>query len=74
MEASGKTHHFNGGSSQVPMFRVLDALSMIDQEKIGYWDLFHCESRLCADKWDGHIPEEAANRLRNFLSLNIFER
>lgn len=37
-----------------------------------YWDLFHCESRLCADKWDGHSPEEAAQRLKKFLSLNIF--
>lgn len=31
------------------------------------WDLFKCPSQKYADEWDGHTPQEAADRLLNFL-------
>lgn len=31
------------------------------------WDLFQIPERERADKWDGHTPQEAAKRLRNYL-------
>lgn len=30
------------------------------------WDLFHCEERERAAEYDGHTPEDAAKRLREF--------
>lgn len=32
-----------------------------------YWDLFKIEERETADKWDGHTPKEAAERLEKYL-------
>lgn len=32
-----------------------------------YWDLFKCEERECADKWDGHTPSDVIIRLHNHL-------
>ncbi len=32
-----------------------------------YWDLFKCEEREIADEWDGHTPQEAAERLEKYL-------
>lgn len=32
------------------------------------WDLFHCEERDMADKWDGHTAQDVADRLRKFLN------
>lgn len=31
------------------------------------WDLFHIPEKETADKWDGHTPQEAAERLHKFL-------
>lgn len=31
------------------------------------WDLFDCESRESAERWDGHTPKDVAQRLRDFL-------
>lgn len=31
------------------------------------WDLFQCEEKEFADVWDGHTPQEAAERLRKYL-------
>lgn len=31
------------------------------------WDLFDVEERIRADKWDGHTPEEAAERIERWL-------
>lgn len=33
-----------------------------------YWDLFHVPEREIAAPWDGHTPQEAAERLRKYLS------
>lgn len=32
-----------------------------------YWDMFHIEERETADPWDGHTPQEAADRLEAWL-------
>lgn len=34
------------------------------------WDLFQIPKRERAEKWDGHTPEQAANRLEQFLILS----
>lgn len=31
------------------------------------WDLFHIQEKEVADEWDGHTPQEAAERLHKFL-------
>ena len=33
-----------------------------------YWDLFHIPEREIAAPWDGHTPQEAAERLFDYLS------
>lgn len=35
-----------------------------------YWDLFKIPEKKRASKWDGHTPEEAAERLHNYLTGN----
>lgn len=32
-----------------------------------YWDLFQVEEQETADEWDGHTPQQAAERLEAFL-------
>lgn len=32
------------------------------------WDLFQCEKRETADKWDGHTPQDVLKRLTEYLS------
>lgn len=32
-----------------------------------YWDFFRIDSRKKASKWDGHTPEEAAQRLEDYI-------
>lgn len=32
-----------------------------------YWDLFNIPEKEIADEWDGHTPQIAAERLRNFI-------
>ncbi len=32
-----------------------------------YWDLFNIPEKEIADEWDGHTPQEAAERLRKFI-------
>ena len=34
-----------------------------------YWDLFKIPEKEKANVWDGHTPKDAADRLREFLSL-----
>ena len=34
------------------------------------WDLFQIPEKYIADEWDGHTPQEAADRLFKFLSEN----
>jgi hypothetical protein len=31
------------------------------------WDLFDIEERIRADKWDGHTPEDVAQRIEEYL-------
>jgi hypothetical protein len=33
------------------------------------WDLFVCETRTKADEWDGHTPEQAADRIQEFNKI-----
>lgn len=35
--------------------------------ELKYWDYFECEERERADEWDGHTPQEAAERMRKFV-------
>lgn len=35
-----------------------------------YWDLFNIPEKAVANKWDGHTPNEAAERLEKYLQLN----
>lgn len=35
--------------------------------ELKYWDLFHISEVEIADEWDGHTPQEAADRLRKYL-------
>lgn len=35
-----------------------------------YWDLFKIPEKEFANKWDGHTPQEAAERLKNFVLDN----
>ena len=38
------------------------------------WDLFQIPEKYTADEWDGHTPQEAADRLFKFLSENREKR
>lgn len=33
-----------------------------------YWNLFTCEYKPLADKWDGHTSQEAADRIEKYLN------
>lgn len=33
------------------------------------WDLFHCETRELADKWDGHTAQDVADRLQKLTTI-----
>ena len=35
------------------------------------WDLFHIPEKEIADEWDGHTPQEAAERIRKYITNNI---
>lgn len=35
--------------------------------ELKYWDLFKCQEVDKAPKWDGHTPQEAAKRIKEFL-------
>lgn len=37
------------------------------------WNLFRCEERDVADKWDGHTPKVVAKRLSAFLADNLLK-
>ena len=34
-----------------------------------YWDLFKIPEKEFANTWDGHTPQQAAERLKNYLEL-----
>lgn len=36
--------------------------------KLKDWGLFKCEERPFAEKWDGHTPKQAAQRILDYLS------
>ena len=36
------------------------------------WNLFHCQEQEKADVWDGHTPQEASKRLREFIKRNSY--
>lgn len=38
-----------------------------------YWDMFRCAEVEEAPEWDGHTPEEAANRLQSFLDNGLLK-
>ena len=38
-----------------------------------YWDLFKIPEKGRANVWDKHTPQEAAERLKNFLLLNDYD-
>lgn len=37
--------------------------------ELKYWDLFQIPEKETADEWDGHTPQEAAERLHRYLTL-----
>lgn len=39
--------------------------------ELKYWDLFHCPEVEKADEWDGHTPQQAADRLERCLLLRM---
>lgn len=71
-----KKHHdgeecFGGGwfivMATTPKGQISNHYEMKD------WDLFRCEERARADKWDGHTPKDVAETLRK-LSLTPKEK
>lgn len=36
-----------------------------------YWNEFQCEEREISDAWDGHTPQEALERMIQFLNNNL---
>ena len=67
-----KRHHtgeecFGGGwfivIAYLPTGQISNHYEMKD------WDLFNIPEKEFADEWDGHTPEEAADRLKQFLIL-----
>lgn len=36
-----------------------------------YWDLFDIPEKERSNKWDGHTPQDVADRLREFLKFGI---
>lgn len=65
-----KRHHdgeecFGGGwfivTANLPTGQISNHYEIKD------WDLFHIPEKETADKWDGHTPQEAAERLHKFL-------
>jgi len=64
---------FGGGwfivMAYLPTRDGLKQISNHYEEK--YWDLFDIEERIRADEWDGHTPEEAAERMEAYLKVHI---
>ena len=65
-----KRHHdgeecFGGGwfivTANLPTGQISNHYEIKD------WDLFHIPEKETADRWDGHTPQEAAERLHKFL-------
>ena len=65
-----KKHHdgeecFGGGwfivMAQLPTGQISNHYELKD------WDLFHVPEKEVADEWDGHSPQEAAERLHKYL-------
>jgi hypothetical protein len=65
-----KRHHtgeecFGGGwfivMAQLPTGQISNHYELKD------WDLFHVQEKEIADEWDGHSPQEAADRLHKYL-------
>lgn len=40
--------------------------------ELRYWDLFQCEEVDKSPVWDGHTPEEAADRMEEFCANSFF--
>ncbi len=61
---------FGGGwfivMAQLPTGQVSNHYELDD------WDLFDIPEQQTADKWDGHTAEDAAKRLREFLTYEKF--
>lgn len=39
--------------------------------ELKYWDLFEIPEKEVANKWDGHSPQEAAQRLEDYLNKKV---
>lgn len=37
--------------------------------ELKYWNLFDCDERETAEKWDGHTPQVAAERMMEYLKV-----
>ena len=55
---------FGGGWFIVSM--TLPTGQVTNHYELKDWDKFKCEERERADKWDGHTPQEAFQRMKDF--------
>lgn len=66
-------HHSDGeecfGGGWFIVMATLPTGQINNHYEMKYWDLFHCEERIYADSWDGHTPEDVANRIKNYIEL-----
>lgn len=56
---------FGGGWFVVSV--TLPTGQVTNHYKMEYWDLFKCSVADKADEWDGHTPEQAYDRMMNFI-------
>ena len=67
-----KSHrHYNGkecfGGGWFVVVAELPTGQVTNHYENKYWDLFKCEEREHADAWDGHSPEEALFRIKEYV-------
>lgn len=65
--------HSNGepcfGGEYFIVMATLPTGQISNHYEMRYWNLFHIPEHKVADKWDGHTPQQAANRLFNLLNI-----
>ena len=65
-----KQHHDGGECFGGGWFIVMANLptgQISNHYELKYWDLFQIPEKEFADEWDGHTPQEAAERLHKYL-------
>ena len=66
---------FGGGWFIVTCYLNGDKSKQISNHyEVKDWDLFKCDERELADKWDGHTPQDVTKRLQEFLAPTKEER